>query len=425
MHGFSGTKMNRPTVIKNFTKYLAGMLTFLAFLTFVNSLQAQIDCTISINAEMPVCPDNSYRLSVPFHENGTYQWKENDADLAGSDSSIIVTIHEETTYSVTVTDTLTSEECFSDFVVTTYPNINITFNQLQLTCTNTFSDNPDDESKARTAVMQATAGDEFAPDEYHYFWDVSPLQIDPQDSSIAFGLQSHLKYVIDVKDNYGCVKRDTVFTEAYDNPVINIITDRDTAYIQNPYVQFTFVNLSEDSVQVINHVWNFGDCDCYANPKPECCSDLTTTQDEPVHTYTEEGTFNPYIQVFNQWGCDTIYGDTIVIKPVKLKVPNVFTPNNDGINDEFVITEAPPENESDNKSTLANSQYEPVNTFYERSELTIFNRQGRIVYQSSDYQNDWDGGNLPDAVYFYILKCYGAQSDDVYKGSVTIYGSGR
>jgi len=55
----------------------------------------------------------------------------------------------------------------------------------------------------------------------------------------------------------------------------------------------------------------------------------------------------------------------------------------------------------------------------------IFNRWGRIVYKSSDYQNDWDGGDLPDGVYFYVLKCYGARSNDVFKGSVSIYGSGR
>ncbi len=35
------------------------------------------------------------------------------------------------------------------------------------------------------------------------------------------------------------------------------------------------------------------------------------------------------------------------------------------------------------------------------------------------------GDKLPDGVYFYVLKCFGAESDEVYKGSVSIYGSGR
>lgn len=410
--------------------YLYSIFFILLFLANGRlSLKAQDPCFISINAELPVCPGNAYILSVPFHENCIYTWKANNSTIDDQDTTVVAIIDEETTFTVTVTDTLTSEECMSDLVVTTYPPIVVTFEQLQLTCTNTFSDNPDDENKTKTAIMKATAGDEFEPGEYQYLWDVSPLQIDPQDSSIAFGLKAHLKYFIDIKDKFGCIKRDTAVTKAFDNPVIKMYTDPDkVAYIQNPHVTFSFENLSSDSIPVTNHVWNFGDCECFDLIKPECCSDITTTQDMPVHTYLEVGEYNPYIQVFNQYGCDTIYFDTLEIKPVKLKVPNIFTPNGDGVNDEFIITEAPPEEDGeDGKSSLADDTepVNPINTYYERSELVIFNRQGRIVYRSNDYQNDWDGSDLPDAVYFYILKCFGTKSDDVYKGSVTIYGSGR
>ncbi len=411
---------------KHFT-YISGTFFILAFLfTGIIKSNAQISCDITINAELPVCPEYTYKISVPFHENCEYIW---NGDSPVFDTALFVYITEESTFTIVVKDTLTSEECMSDLVVTTYPSINVTYDQLQLTCTATYSDNPDEENKTKTAVMKAIAGDEFEPDEYQYIWDISPLQIDQQDSSIARGLKAHLKYVIDIKDKHGCIKRDTAITQAYDNPVIEIFTDPDSlGYIQNPYVTFSFVNLSADSIDVTNHVWNFGDCDCYAIPKPECCSELTTTQDMPVHTYTEVDQYNPYIQVYNQYGCDTIYTTSMEIKPVKLKVPNVFTPNSDGINDEFVITQAPPEEESeDGKSSRADEAdpIDPISTYYERSELVIFNRQGRVVFESNDYKNDWDGSNLPDAVYYYILKCFGAISDDVYKGSVTIYGSGR
>jgi gliding motility-associated-like protein len=76
--------------------------------------------------------------------------------------------------------------------------------------------------------------------------------------------------------------------------------------------------------------------------------------------------------------------DTINISTVKcciyFFVPNIFTPNNDGVNDFFEIT-CP----------------ELVN------EIVIYNRWGQKVYFSENYLNNWNGENLPDGVYYYFL----------------------
>ncbi len=410
-------------------KYFTGILLLIVFVFAASQRsEAQISCDITINVSLPVCPEYTYILSVPFHDNCTYEWKENESILPDEDNEIIAFITTETTFSITVKDTITSEECMSDLVVTTHPRIKVDFKQLQRTCTNTYSDNPDDENKTKTAVMQAIAGDEFEPGEYEYLWDVSPLQIDPEDPSIVLGLKAYQKYFIDVKDNYGCVKRDTAIPKAYPNPVIDFIADPNPVYIQKPYVTFSFVNLSADSISITNHVWDYDDCNDCPGEDP-CCNDITTTQDMPTHTYLEPDEYFPSLLVYSQYGCDTLYvQDTALeVKPVNLKIPNVFTPNGDGANDTFVITEAPPEEEEDGLKSIADDvvEFDPINTYYERTELVIFNRQGRIVYRSNDYKNDWDGSKLPDAVYFYVLKCFGFKSDDVYKGSVTIYGSGR
>ena len=39
------------------------------------------------------------------------------------------------------------------------------------------------------------------------------------------------------------------------------------------------------------------------------------------------------------------------------------------------------------------------------------------VFESSDYQNDWDGGGLPSGIYFYTLQ---TPCMEAYKGTVTI-----
>ena len=113
--------------------------------------------------------------------------------------------------------------------------------------------------------------------------------------------------------------------------------------------------------------------------------------------------------------------------PVKLKIPNIFTPNGDGINDYFIIDNDPSGGNKNNKErNLEYGNYNPLNDYYLRTKLSIFNRWGRIVYRSEDYKNDWDGGNLPDGTYFYVLECVGEYEEYVrYEGSVTIFGSGR
>lgn len=83
-----------------------------------------------------------------------------------------------------------------------------------------------------------------------------------------------------------------------------------------------------------------------------------------------------------------------------LKIPNIFTPNADGVNDAFVIP------------SLEN---------YPDNEITVFNRAGSVVYQKKSYQNDWDGSTLGDGTYFYILKVkIDGDKADVYKGYVTL-----
>ena len=67
-----------------------------------------------------------------------------------------------------------------------------------------------------------------------------------------------------------------------------------------------------------------------------------------------------------------------------VKTYNVITPNRDGLNDVLVID---------------NLQLYPGNTF------AVFNRWGREVYRTSNYQNNWGGDeNTPAGSYFYLLK---------------------
>ena len=67
-------------------------------------------------------------------------------------------------------------------------------------------------------------------------------------------------------------------------------------------------------------------------------------------------------------------------RPVKIEIPNIFTPNGDGVNDFFVI------------SGIENC---------EKKMLVVKNKNGQTVFQSQNYDNSWDGNNLPNGTYYY------------------------
>ena len=88
--------------------------------------------------------------------------------------------------------------------------------------------------------------------------------------------------------------------------------------------------------------------------------------------------------------CDTARV-TITLTDPPLFLPEGFSPNGDGINDKFVIGGL---------------------DAYPKSSLTVFSRDGIVVFESSCYQNDWNGvPNHPGysqrpvaaGTYYYVL----------------------
>ena len=89
-----------------------------------------------------------------------------------------------------------------------------------------------------------------------------------------------------------------------------------------------------------------------------------------------------------------------------VSIPEVFTPNGDGLYDNWEIVGLTDE--------------------YPGAELKVFNRWGNIVYKNEGGYNDpWDGtfkdrGNeVPDGVYYYVLELNDPLSKTLH-GNVTI-----
>ena len=78
--------------------------------------------------------------------------------------------------------------------------------------------------------------------------------------------------------------------------------------------------------------------------------------------------------------------DDIIITVEDLFIPQAVTPNDDGKNDYFEL-------HSLDEVTC---------------DLKVFNRWGQIIYENSDYQNEWYGQNqngdqLENDTYFYVI----------------------
>ena len=123
------------------------------------------------------------------------------------------------------------------------------------------------------------------------------------------------------------------------------------------------------------------------------------------YDFSEPGSYRVVGQVNNEY-CTSDSVETVInISESYLRVPNVFTPNGDGHNDEFRVA------------------YRSLREFH----CWVYNRWGKLVYQWSDPDKGWDGmiGGRPAAegAYFYVIRAMGtdAAKNASYVGLKTVY----
>ena len=119
---------------------------------------------------------------------------------------------------------------------------------------------------------------------------------------------------------------------------------------------------------------------------------------------TPQTTTTYTLTVTSPQGCIATDQMTLTVVPYCIKPMNAFTPNGDGINDRWLITDG-------NCLISVRAQ--------------VFNRYGSRVFESPDYDNTWDGTYkgkpLPDGTYYYVLEFVLLNGKrQVLKGDVTI-----
>lgn len=177
-------------------------------------------------------------------------------------------------------------------------------------------------------------------------------------------------YYFSIQDNV-CTVMDSIFLEQDPPPTASFTAD--------PMAGFTPLNVNftntSDGGEIFN--WDFGNGE----------SVTVNNMSGQNTTYPDGGVFTVTLEVI-EGNCSDMASLDIIVDPfipLEFDLPNVFTPNGDGVNDVFTMNI---------ENAIA-------------YELTILNRWGNVIFQSSSLEAVWNGRDqstgerCTDGVYFY------------------------
>lgn len=284
---------------------------------------------LELGADKEVCPGTKISLDGGYG-NSQYNWTFNNNPF--SDKQRIV-IADSGTYKVEVTK---GADCkMKDSVdVKFFPEISSSIL-------------PEDTSYCLNTKISLSTLNTFS--SYHW-----------QDESTinTFNVPSPGKYWIEVTNEFGCKKVDSINVSGLTIPEVKIFP---------PINELNFckqdtITLSA-SYNFATYLWNTGD-----------------TVSTIITLHNEEDKY--WLHVTGDNGCHNT--DTLIVdcSPFIKEPPNLITPNGDKDNEYFYIGD------------LKKGKW----------DLEIYNRWGSRVYYKQGYFNEFNGENLEDGVYYYFLR---------------------
>lgn len=210
-------------------------------------------------------------------------------------------------------------------------------------------------------------------------WDFGDGNTAPNGNAVSHDYANSGCYDLHVKlsNALGC-EVDSVLTNfvcAYDYPTANFSFAPFEPIV--PETNVTFTDLS--SGMNLDYLWDFDGLG-------------SSTLQNPQHQFpiNDGGVYPVTLTVTNEGGCsDAVTRNVIIKNPLSIYIPNSFSPNGDGYNDEFSIV--------------------LTNTDLSMFEFRVFDRWGNNIYRTADY-NDviWNGTHegvkVPEGVYAYQIR---------------------
>jgi gliding motility-associated-like protein len=193
-------------------------------------------------------------------------------------------------------------------------------------------------------------------------------------------------------------------TSALDASVVNV-SDKIAIKVQ-PRPESNF-NWSENSMNAIPTIQFEVNSETATNWEWNFDNGMTSNKKKPVVTFRKKGFYNVKLTTVNTEGCAKISQQQLEISTdYNLLAPNSFTPNADGINDDFIP--------------------KALDILNVNFEMSIFDKRG-LIYSTKSVSYPWtgsnqrDGGVCPQGAYVWTVKYKDHDGiDQIYKGTINL-----
>ena len=167
--------------------------------------------------------------------------------------------------------------------------------------------------------------------------------------------------------DFGCLDSLSKLITIYEHPNASFTYDPFT--ISTLQAEMSFTNTSLNALPIL---WNFDDT-------------TFSTLEHPIHIFEDPGTYDVWLTVTDSNQClDSIKHTIIMYYDFILYVPNSFTPDKNGMNEQFGPKGVRMEK-------------------YHSYEFTIFNRWGEKVFTTDEVREKWNGINAQAGTYSWII----------------------
>lgn len=243
------------------------------------------------------------------------------------------------------------------------------------------------------------------------------------DASVCIGTNDTLE----LSGNVGEV---ISWDESDDGTTWSTLNTNDSSYVIDPVEESKYYRVIVKSGDCEKDTSNTVFIDALPLPVADAGSNINILPDDSVQlqgsggvigfwvaepSLSDTSIYNPYaapsatttykLYVINSDGCIDYDEVTVAVGGALslLDIKNVITANGDGFNDSWIIEGA---------------------EYFPNIDVKVYNIYGNLVYEDTDYQNDWAGDYkgkaLPDGTYMYIVMP--GETDSVLKGNLTILG---
>ena len=225
----------------------------------------------------------------------------------------------------------------------------------------------------------------FTPEIVREQWYNERGPVSGNPAQVTENEEGEYTYRFEVEDNFGCVYDTIVAVKVLPLPEAEIISDLEMPVCEGDSTYLRVRPVAGSDFDWV-YQWMIG-----ASDMPDRVFDTIMVKEPATYTVMIIDTLTR---------CQDEFSFNFDDQNCELVIPNVFTPNADGLNDLFEIE---------------NLEHYPM------AQIVIFNRWGKRVFEHPDYYNNWwDGQGHPDGVYFYVLKYERMGKVRYAEGSVTI-----